>query len=133
MARSNLEGALVRNVRFGAPAAGTSAGFSGMLRIPTATVAATGTNQATAAALTDGFTLVTAADATKAVRLPPAEPGLVVIIKNNVALALPVFPAVGDAINAGAANAAYTMAASVSLLLVAYDATTWYSVPLLGS
>jgi len=101
--------------------------------IPTATVAATGTNQATGASVTTGFTLVTAADATKAVVLPTAAAGLVCILKNNVNAALPVFPAASDAINAIAADSAYTMAALTSLYLVAYDDTTWYTLPLLGS
>lgn len=108
---------------------------SGNLFIKSATVAAAGSNQGTAAAVAGGFTLVTGADAAKGVVLPAAAAGLVVIIKNADAAnaVLKVYPASGDAINALAANASYDMAAKTSMLLVAYDATTWYTVPLLAS
>ena len=101
--------------------------------IPTATVAATGTNQATGASVTTGFTLVTAADATKAIVLPTAVAGSVCIIKNGANATLPIFPADSDAINAIAADSAMTIAALTSVMLVAYDDTTWYSLPLLPS
>jgi lipopolysaccharide export system protein LptA len=108
---------------------------SGSLVIKSATVAAAGSNQGTAAAVAAGFTLVTGADAAKGVVLPAASAGLIVIIKNADAAnaVLKVYPASGDAINALAANASYDMAAKTSVLLVAYDSTTWYSVPLLAS
>ena len=111
--------------------AGTT--FTAMPVIPVAAVAATGTNQATAAALSYGANFVSAADGTKAVRLPAAAAGAVVIVKNEVAAILPVFPASGDAINALSANASLDMAASTSAVLVAKDATTWASIPLLPS
>jgi hypothetical protein len=101
--------------------------------IPTATVAATGNSQATAAAVTTGFTYVTAADATKAVTLPTAAAGQVVIIKNGANAVLPVYPGASDKINAGAANASLDLAAYTSVMLVAYDAEYWYSLPLLPS
>ena len=108
---------------------------SSSLVIKSATVAAAGTNQGTAAAVAAGFTLVTAADGTKGVILPAASAGLVVIIKNADAAnaILKVYPATGDGINAVAVNSSYDMAAKTSMLLVAYDATTWYTVPLLAS
>jgi hypothetical protein len=113
----------------------TTVTASGSLVIKSATVAAAGANQGNAAAIAAGFTLVTGADATKGVVLPAASAGLVAIIKNDDAAnaALKVYPASGDAINAIAANGAYTMAAKTSMLLVAYDSTTWYTVPLLAS
>jgi len=101
--------------------------------IPTATVAAAGNSQATAAAITTGFTLVTAADATKAVKLPTAAAGQVAIIKNGANAVLPVFPNTSDKINALAANASLDIAALTSVMLVAYDAEYWYSLPLLPS
>lgn len=123
----------------GAVSAGSVSGStvtaSGSLVIKSATVAATGSDQAGAAALAAGFTLVTDANATKGVRLPAASAGLVVIIKNADAAnaILKVYPASGDAINAITADGAYSMAAKTSMLLVAYDSTTWYTVPLLAS
>ena len=107
----------------------SSAGFI----MPSATVAAAGTNQATAAAIATGFTLVSAADATKGILLPAAAAGLTCVIKNNAAAVLKVWPASGDAINAIAVDSNYVLASLTSTLLVAYDSTTWYSVPLLAS
>jgi hypothetical protein len=106
---------------------------SGALVLKSATVAATGSTQTDAAAVTAGFTLVSAADGTKGVRLPAASAGLVVIIKNGANAILKIYPASGDAVNALSANASYNIAANTSTLLVAYDSTTWYSVPLLAS
>lgn len=105
------------------------------LYLSVSTVAATGSTQATAAAVGTGFTFVTGADATKGVVLPPAEAGLFLVIKNDDAAnaVLKVYPAVGDGINAVAVNSSYDMAAKTSVILVAYDSTTWYTVPLLAS
>ena len=107
----------------------SSAGFI----MPSATVAATGTNQATAAQIATGFTLVSAADATKGILLPAAAAGLTCVIKNNAAAVLKIWPSSGDAVNAIAADSNYVLASLTSTVLVAYDATTWYSVPLLAS
>jgi hypothetical protein len=106
-----------------------------MPRIPTATVAAAGSVQGDAAALAEGFNLVTAADDTKGVLLPSAVAGMVVIVKSSVSnKILKVWPATGDAINAIAANSAMSLASGPTVaMFVAYDATTWYSLPLLPS
>ena len=110
-------------------------GLDKMAIIPTATVAAAGSGQGDAAPVTTGFTFVTGADATKAVVLPTAVAGLVCILKNDDAAnaVLPVFPASSDAINALAADASLDLAAKTSVFLVALDAVTWYSLPLLPS
>jgi hypothetical protein len=76
---------------------------------------------------------VTAADATKGVKLPAAIAGRTVIIKNGANAVLKVWPATGDGINAITVDSNYVLAANTSSLLIAYDATTWYSVPLLAS
>ena len=110
-----------------------SVSLAGDVKIPSATVAATGTNQATAAEIASGFTLVSAADGTKGVKLPAAAAGLVVIVKNGENAVLKLYPNTSDAINGLSANAALSMAANTSAVLVAYDSTTWYSVPLLPS
>ncbi len=107
--------------------------FSVMPIIPTATVAATGSTQTDAAPITTGFTLVSAADGTKGVKLPTAVAGLQCIIKNNVAATLKVWPFSGDAINAIAADSSMSLANLVSAVFTAYDATTWYTTPLLPS
>jgi hypothetical protein len=128
-------GASTANVVLSAGAA-TIAGaktFTTMPIIPAATVAATGTVQADAAAITTGFTLVTGADDAKGVKLPAAAAGLVCIIKVGDGADLKVWPNTGDAINAIAANNAMTVVDDVCFMLVALDATTWYTVPLLPS
>ena len=74
------------------------------------------------------------APCTKGVRLPLAAAGLICIIKNLVGDEdLKVYPGTSDKINGGAANAALTMAGGTSAILIAYDATDWYSIPLLPS
>lgn len=102
------------------------------LTVASATVAAAGTLQSDAAAITTGFTLVTGST-NAGVKLPAAAAGIIAIVKNNVGGNMKVWPTTGDAINAGSANAAYTMATLTSALFVAYDDTTWYTVPLLAS
>ena len=117
----------------GGPVSGTTVTATGDLYVASATVAATGSTQANAAQLAGGFTLVSAADATKGVKLPEAVAGRVVIIKNGANAVLKVWPSTGDAVNAIAADSNYVLAANTSSILVAYDSTTWYSVPLLAS
>ena len=117
----------------GGPVSGTTVTAAGDLYVASATVAATGSTQANAAQLAGGFTLVSAADATKGVKLPEAVAGRVVIIKNGANAVLKVWPSTGDAVNAIAVDSNYVLAANTSSILVAYDSTTWYSVPLLAS
>jgi hypothetical protein len=106
---------------------------SGGVRLPVSAVAATGSTQANAAALGEGLNVVSAADGTKGVRLPTAVAGMVVIVKNTAAAALKIWPATGAAVNAGAADAAYSITNVTSTMLVASSATQWYSVPLVAS
>lgn len=101
--------------------------------LPVQTVAAAGTNQATAAALIEGFNLVTGPDDTKGVVLPAAAAGKQVIIKVGDGADLKVWPATGDAINALGANNSMTVVDDVCFTLIALDSTTWYTTPLLPS
>jgi len=104
-----------------------------MFTIPVGTAAAAGTVQADATAIDYGFTLVTGADDAKGVKLPAAKAGAIVIIKVGDGADLKVWPSTGDAINALSANAALTVVDDVCFMLIAYDATTWYTLPLLPS
>jgi predicted RecA/RadA family phage recombinase len=108
---------------------------TGALTMAVATKAAAGSAQGDATAITaEGFCLVTAADDAKGVKLPAAAAGKVVIIKNSVANKdLLVYPNTDDKINGGSANAALTMADGTAAMFIAYDATDWYTVPLLPS
>lgn len=99
-----------------------------------ATVTATGSDQATAAALTGEINIVDGADATKGVILPKAEAGMQITVKSTVAAqVLKVYPASGAAINAIAADGAISMAALTCATFVAASATQWYTTPLLPS
>jgi hypothetical protein len=107
--------------------------FAKMFRIPVnASVAVGGTAQANANAVSEGFTVVTGADDTAAVKLPTAVAGACVLIKSSTASKnLIVFPGDSDAINALSANASYNFTSDAGMgLFVACDATTWYTLPL---
>ena len=102
--------------------------------MPTATVAAAGSSNTDAAAVTLGFTLVSAADGTKGVKLPTAVAGGIVIIKNGAAAVLKIYPNTSDKINGGTVTTgSLNIAASTAVMLIAYDAVDWYSLPLLPS
>lgn len=78
--------------------------------------------------LTASVNLVaTVANASDTVTLPAAAAGRVCMIRNEGANTLQIFPASGDAIDGGAADAAITLAADAALILVAIDATDWYT------
>lgn len=104
------------------------------MNIRTETVAATGSAQGDAAAINAyAFTLVSGADDTKGVKLPAAAAGRWAIVKVGDGADLKVYPSTGDAINALSANAAITVVDDVCFAFIAYDATTWYTLPLLPS
>lgn len=114
---------------------GVTVASTGDLYVKSATVAAAGANQGAATQLAGGFTLVTAADDAKGVKLPAAVAGRIVIVKNGVAnKILKIYPATDDKINGGTATTgSYDIAGGTSTILVAYDAVDWYSIPLVAS
>ena len=69
--------------------------------------------------------VATCANANDTVTLPTAVAGQIVIVINNGAQTLKVFPASGDTIDEGAANAAKTQAAGANFMYVAQNATNW--------
>jgi len=79
---------------------------------------ATGSAQGDALALNAVFNIVTTAAASSGVRLLVSEPGSELVVKNLGANTLNVYPATGQAINALAANAAFTIAASSGSVIV---------------
>lgn len=96
------------------------------LTIEVATVAAAGTNQGTATALTGAISYdVTAGDGTKGVVLPTAVAGKVIEVYNNSASNLKVYPNTSDDINDGTVNVHVTLAANNRARFTAVDATTW--------
>jgi|GEM_PF-192836 len=109
---------------------------AGALRIAVATVAATGSDQTDAAAVAEGFTFVNSVDSGEGVILPTAAAGKICIIKNADVSdeVLSVYPNTLDKINAlTATTGSLDMAAKTSVILIALDDTTWYSIPLLPS
>jgi len=125
-----VEGGTLYNVTLSNPT------ISG-LTFPVAAVAAAGSSNTDAAAISAyGVVHATGADGTKGVKLPAAAAGKIVIIKNSDAAnaILKVYPDTGDKINSGTATTgSLDMAAKTSTVLVAIDATDWFSVPLLPS
>jgi len=103
-------------------------------RYPTATVAAAGSAQGDAAALIEGFNIVTGANGTVGVILPTAVAGMEVIIKGTTSGVLKVYPAGSGIINALSASAAISLASGViPAIFVASSATQWYTIPLVPS
>lgn len=90
------------------------------------TIAAAGSAQGDAAAIVNHVTYVTAADGTKGVILPAAAAGLRFEVYSTVATnGLKIYPATGDDINDGSANAAITIEGKSHATFVALDDTTW--------
>lgn len=102
--------------------------FSGTGLTPVATVAATGTNQATGAPVTTGITIVTGADGTVAVTLPTPGVGAKCVIINTAGSTLNIYPAVGGTISYGSANAVQTLATHKQMEFYATSATQWYTI-----
>ena len=95
-----------------------------------ATVAVGGTAQGNANAVATGFTAVTGADDTAAIKLPAAAAGLVCFVKNTVAnKVLKVFPGTADTINGAAANAVYNQTNGAFRVYVAENAVAWWTDP----
>lgn len=98
--------------------------------VSVATVAVGGTAIGNANAIDIGFTEVTGADDTAAIKLPEAAAGKVCIVKNAVAnKILKVFPAVNDTINSATANAVYNQTNGAFRIYVAYNAVNWWTDP----
>lgn len=91
--------------------------------------ASTTQTQAAGTAITKYRNVVTTcANDNDAVTLPTAVEGDTVVIMNNTAHTLQVFPAVSDAIGAGSVDASTTISAGAAKTFHAADATTWFVV-----
>lgn len=115
---------LVKNVSAGgipAPAAQAMGGTP-------VTIAATGSTQANSTAVTSDLCNVTAADGTKGVVLPLGNAGDSIVLGNLVAQALIVWPPVGAAINAIAANSSFSQSASKNAVYYYFSATQIFAV-----
>jgi hypothetical protein len=104
---------------------------SGMRYSTTTGISAGSAGQATATALTTSFNVVSTAGSTGlGVALPTAVTGLRVVIVNNGANTINVFPVNGGSaqIDAAGANTAVTLAVSTTVTYEAASATQWYTV-----
>lgn len=114
-----------------------SSGVTGNVTLPVAAVAAAGSDNTDAAAISAyGVVHATGADGTKGVKLPAAAAGKVVIVKNSDAAnaVLKVYPGASDKINSGTATTgSLNMAAKTAAMFVAIDDVDWFTVPLLPS
>lgn len=106
----------------------TGGEFEGPIGFETGTVAAAGTDQASAAALTAQIVEVTTDAANKGVVLPAATDAVGPIWvrgHDSNAHVVRVYPADGDSINGGAADAYITLGAGTGSMLVAMSSTRW--------
>ena len=113
--------------------AGFSAGQATAMGGSSGSLAATGSTQANAAAVVSSLTIVTAADGTKGVILPAAQPGESCVLFNNAGSTLKVYPPSGSAISVagtgvGSANAAFSQLTYKCTLYVCQSATQWLAI-----
>lgn len=77
---------------------------------------------------------VASVNSADAVTLPPANPGMTItILLTTSATTCGVFPAVGETINAIAANSVFTMAARTSATFMCVTAGAWLTCPRVAS
>jgi hypothetical protein len=116
--KAKTSGQLVCEVLLNAPLPGSGTTLS---------VAAAGSTQSDAAALQAGLNTVSAADGTKGVLLPAATAGgaTVMVYNEHATNGLKIYPATGDDINDGSANAAITIEGKTIAVCRPLDATTW--------
>ena len=92
------------------------------------TVAAAGTTQGDATALTKTLNMITSATANQGVKLPTAAAGLTIKIINTTAVTIVVYPNTSDVIDGGTVNVGVNLAPYSSVELVAQDAVDWFRV-----
>ena len=97
-----------------------------LLNVSTQTLAAAGSAQGDAGKITGQLVFVTDADATKGVILPTVTNGKFIIVVNTANAVLKIYPASGEKIQGGTANANISLAA-YSVFLCGYKASgDWY-------
>lgn len=91
-------------------------------------ISAAGTTQGTATALSKSFNEVTTVAAGSGVSLPAPEAGELVVVANQGANALSVYPASGHSINNLSANTAQSLATDTRRIFFALSTSKWYSI-----
>jgi hypothetical protein len=99
------------------------------IETPASTLAAAGSAQGDAASIVAPTTYVSGADGTKGVVLPAASAGTIRIVHNlHATNGLKIYPASGDDINDGSADAAITIEGDTHATFLALDSSTWSAV-----
>ena len=109
-------------------APGTIQDTTGMKYSTTTAVSAAGTTQGGATALTTSYNVVTTVALNAGVVLPTASAGLTVVVVNQGANTLNVYPASGAQIDAAGTNVAVTLVVAASTTYQASSSTQWYTV-----
>lgn len=105
----------------------TNVAVSGQLQTSTATVAAAGSNQGGATALTASSVVVTSG--TGGVALPtPLGSGLIQEVVNQSGAAIIVYPASGGTIDANGTNTGVSVANTATVQFVSTSTTQWYTI-----
>jgi hypothetical protein len=91
-------------------------------------ISAAGSNQDTATALSATFNEVTTVASGQGVILPSPEAGEILLVANQGANALNIYPASGHSINNLSANTALSLAADTRRLFFAATASKWYAL-----
>jgi hypothetical protein len=91
-------------------------------------ISAAGSTQATATALTKSFNEVTTVSSGQGVVLPSPEAGEIIMVANQGANALNIYPESGHSINNLSANAAQSLATDTRRLFFATSSSKWYSL-----
>jgi hypothetical protein len=94
------------------------------------TLAATGSTQGDAAAITTDAAEVSGADGTKGVILPGTA-GAIVVVRNTGGSTLKVYPNSGAAISGGGTNAAASLFSGTATMYVRTSSTKWYTVSMI--
>lgn len=117
---------VVNGLTDGTGALNTASITGTLLNISTQTLAAAGSAQGDAGKITGQLVFVTDADATKGVILPTVTNGKFIIVVNTANAVLKIYPASGEKIQGGTANANISLAA-YSVFLCGYKASgDWY-------
>jgi hypothetical protein len=91
-------------------------------------ISAAGSTQGTATALTKTFNVISTVGAGQGVKLPSPEAGEILLVANQGANALSVYPDTGHSINNLASNAALSVATDTRRLFFATASNKWYSL-----
>tara|TARA_B100000927_G_scaffold290255_1_gene288658 strand:+ start:1942 stop:2442 length:501 start_codon:yes stop_codon:yes gene_type:complete len=97
----------------------------GSILSTSAAVSAAGSDQSGATALTKSYNIITTASANQGVKLPDTSAGLEAFLLNDTSANIKVYPASGESIDSGSANAAVDLGPGHSLRLVGVSATKW--------